>query len=128
MSITAKSGLNTMGATRLSLAFGFIQTEVGTLCTDSASDAGSQVVIAIRPEDIELRTIPSGDANEFEGEVVSAAFCGDYTLYQIQTHSKMISKKAMGILIPPGKVYFHIPKDRIRVFRNRELSSTSRKT
>ncbi|MBI3015658.1 MAG: ABC transporter ATP-binding protein [Candidatus Tectomicrobia bacterium] len=107
---------------------GVIKTEIGTLHADSASSVGSQVVIAIRPEDIQLSASPSGNANEFEGEIVSTTFLGDYSLYQVQTRtSKRILKKAMGSPIAPGKAYFQISKDRIRVFYNRELSSLSRK-
>ena len=96
---------------------GLIQTEIGALRVDSAGGIGSQVVVAVRPEDVQVSASPSALVNEFEGEIITTTFLGDYNLCQIQTRTgKRISKKAMGIFIPLGRGYFQIPKDKIRVF------------
>ena len=100
---------------------GVLQTEIGRLHADAVGNIGTSVLIAVRPEDIELNASSSGNVNEFEGEILSTIFLGDYNLYQIQTQTgKKIQKKAMGGPLLNGEVHFRISKDKIRVFPKTE--------
>ncbi|SOD94709.1 ABC transporter ATP-binding protein [Blastococcus haudaquaticus] len=58
-----------------------VETSNGTLFLESAHHmpVGSEVVVSIRPEAVELSTVSRGEqaANEWTGEVVARAFLGD---------------------------------------------------
>ncbi|HLC26373.1 MAG TPA: ABC transporter ATP-binding protein, partial [bacterium] len=95
---------------------GLLQTEIGTLHADAVGNVGSSVLVAVRPEDVQLSSFPSGKVNEFEGEILNTTFLGDYSLYQVQFQTKIILKKDMGTPSLCGKVFFWIPKEKIRVF------------
>jgi iron(III) transport system ATP-binding protein len=99
---------------------GLLQTEIGTVCVDAegigticmdlADLIGSGVIVGVRPEDIHISPSATGEANEFEGEVVDSTFLGDYSLYQLQSGTRRMIVKSMGTGDLRGKVCFRIKK------------------
>ena len=95
---------------------GFVQTEVGLICVDADEKVGSDLLIGIRPEDIRLKSVPSGELNEFSGEIVDDTYLGDHRICKLKTRGKVIVAKIVGTNMWHGTVHFQVPKDKIVVF------------
>ncbi|OFW02328.1 MAG: hypothetical protein A3G20_07475 [Acidobacteria bacterium RIFCSPLOWO2_12_FULL_59_11] len=109
---------------------GILETEIGRLLADVARSVGSSVAIGVRPEDVELSVSASGGMNEFEGQVLSRIFLGEYILFQLQIRTQKITAKVRGIAGLQDRMYLRIPKDKIRVFPSRlaNLHSAAKET
>ncbi|MBI2359711.1 MAG: ABC transporter ATP-binding protein [Deltaproteobacteria bacterium] len=95
---------------------GFVQTELGLLRVHGAEKVGSELLLGIRPEDIRLKPVPSGEINEFRGEIVDNTYLGDHRLCKLKTPGKTMVAKLVGTDMGYGTVHFQVPEERIVVF------------
>ena len=106
------------------IAGGRARTEIGTLEVHSHdAPLSGRVVIGIRPEDIRLGAVSTGDANELAGEVRSAAFLGGEIVYEIDVRGKLLLARTMSdsdALV--GRVFVRLPAARMTLFPQAPLS------
>jgi iron(III) transport system ATP-binding protein len=97
-----------------------VETAVGRLTVSGSRvpDGASNVIIGVRPEDIELAPSPveTGD-NLFCGDVVSDAFFGNHRVYTVNIGDQQLLVWVPASLRLIGKVSVRIPPEKICVFR-----------
>lgn len=77
------------------------------------------MVVAARPEDIQLTATPPGDQagnNHFSGLIISGVFFGDHRLFTVAINDQRLLVKTLTSLELPKKVYVSIPRDRLCAF------------
>jgi iron(III) transport system ATP-binding protein len=98
-----------------------VQSAIGYLEVDD-SRVGSKkgpVVVAARPEDIQLTAPPPGDQagnNRFSGQIVAGVFFGDHRLYTVAINDQRLLVKTLTAVELPKDVYVSIPRDRLCAF------------
>ena len=101
-----------------------VETAVGCLAvTDSGErTAGEAVVVAVRPEDVELTPDGQEEAareNRFRGRVVSNVFLGDHRVYTVEVGEHSLLIRTLASVLLGGNVGVHIPREKVCVFRAR---------
>jgi iron(III) transport system ATP-binding protein len=96
-----------------------VLTGFGMLKCSTPTLEGSKVIVAIRPEDVQLNYASSGSGNEFAGTVLAQNFLGDITIIRVRLAQQEIRCKTLGTdrrLRPGCEAYVRFPPDRIMVF------------
>ena len=98
-----------------------VQSAIGCLEVDDSRVPGRKgpVVVAARPEDIQLTATPPGDQagnNHFAGQIISGVFFGDHRLYTVSISDKTLLVKTSTSVEFPKNVYISIPRDRLCAF------------
>lgn len=101
---------------------GVVETSIGRLEVDDSRVRGEKgtVVVAARPEDIQLTANPPGEKagnNRFSGQIVSTVFFGDHRLYTVAISDRTLLVKTLTSVELPKQVYGCIPRDRLCAFR-----------
>jgi iron(III) transport system ATP-binding protein len=98
-----------------------VQSAIGCLEVDDSKVRGRKcpVVVAARPEDIQLTAVPPGDQagnNRFSGQIISGVFFGDHRLYTVAINDQRLLVKTLTAVELPKNVYVFIPRDRLCAF------------
>ena len=99
-----------------------VETPIGRLAVSESSvpDTGEAVIVAVRPEDIELApgtgVAASGD-NHFVGQVVSGVFLGDHRVYTVNIGDRPLVVRTLASVRLDGGVAVRIPREKVCVFR-----------
>jgi len=98
-----------------------VQSAIGCLEVDDSRVPGRKgpVVVAARPEDIQITATPPGDQagnNQFAGQIISGVFFGDHRLYTVAINEQKLLVKTLTSVELPKDVYVSIPKDRLCAF------------
>ncbi|HSE89696.1 MAG TPA: TOBE domain-containing protein [Candidatus Binatia bacterium] len=98
-----------------------VQSALGYLEVDDSRVCGTKgpVVVAVRPEDIQLTAAPSEDQagnNRFSGQIISGVFFGDHRLYTVAINDQRLLVKTLTSVELTEKVYVSIPRDRLCAF------------
>jgi iron(III) transport system ATP-binding protein len=96
-----------------------VKIDLGVVHCSIANGAFTQVVVAIRPEDIRLSREPSGLSNEFPAQLVSQLFLGDITLYHLSANGKKLRCKTTNVdrdLVVGNNVYVRFPAEKLKIF------------
>lgn len=106
---------------------GVIQTSMGPLVVEGhkVSSAGSAVVLAARPEDIELSVGTLEDAkgdNRFTGRIVSNVFLGDHRIVTVAVKDQKLLVNSPSFAVFQGDVCVRILKERLSVFARSKLN------
>jgi ABC-type Fe3+/spermidine/putrescine transport system ATPase subunit len=106
---------------------GVIQTSMGPLVVEGhkVSSAGSAVVLAARPEDIELSVGTLEDAkgdNRFNGRIVSNVFLGDHRIVTVAVKDQKLLVNSPSFAVFQGDVCVRILKERLSVFARSKLN------
>ena len=100
-----------------------VDTAMGCLAvTDSGERAaGEAVVVAVRPEDVELTPDRQEAAreNRFRGRVISNVFLGDHRVYTVEVGEHPLLVRTLASVLLGGNVGVHIPREKVCVFRAR---------
>ena len=101
-----------------------VETAMGCLAiTESGTRAaGEAVVVAVRPEDVELTPDEPGEAvreNCFRGQVISNVFLGDHRVYTVHVGEHPLLVRTLASVLLGGGVGVHIPREKVCVFRAR---------
>ena len=97
-----------------------VDTAMGRLSVNGTAAAGEAVVIAVRPEDIELTPDAQGEAaqeNRFRGKVVSNVFLGDHRVYTVTVAERPLLVRTLASVTLDGHVGIRIPREKICIFR-----------
>ena len=98
---------------------GHVKIELGALQCAVPNGPPSEVVVAIRPEDIQVSPKPNGGTNEFPAQLVSQVFLGDVTVYHLSANGKKIRAKTTNVdrrLAAGDNVYVRFPADKLKIF------------
>jgi iron(III) transport system ATP-binding protein len=98
---------------------GCVKTDLGPVHCAMTAQAGREVVVAIRPEDISLSPEPTGLRNEFPAQFVSQLFLGEMTLYHLLANGRKIRCKTTNIdrqLEPGNSVHMRFPVEKLKIF------------
>jgi iron(III) transport system ATP-binding protein len=98
---------------------GCVAIELGQVQCAVPQGLPAQVVVAIRPEDIQLSVQPKGGGNEFQAQLDSQLFLGDVTVYHLSAGGKKIRGKTTNVdskLTVGGAVYLRLPADKLKIF------------
>jgi iron(III) transport system ATP-binding protein len=104
---------------------GIVQTEnsvaiqLGTVQCTIPSGTPKEVVVAIRPEDVQFSIQPRGVPNEFKAQVASRLFLGDVTLYCVCINDHQVRGKATNAapyLQMGDGLIVRLPPDKIKIF------------
>jgi iron(III) transport system ATP-binding protein len=98
---------------------GCVKIELGILHCAVAHGATKDVIVAIRPEDVDFSHAPSGLDNEFPAQLVSQLFLGDLTIYNLSADGKKIrgkSTRADRRWQSGGTVYVRLPAEKLKIF------------
>lgn len=97
-----------------------LSTEVGPLTyPNNSCFAHGQVVVAIRPEDVEVSLQASMLENEFCGEIVRNSYQGDMTVYHLLSQGIQIQSKvrtADARFAPGIRVFIRFPAGKLKMF------------
>ena len=99
-----------------------VETAVGCLAVpDSGTRTpGEAVVVAVRPEDVELLPDAPGEVpkeNYFRGRVLSNVFLGDHRVYTIEAGGFPLLARTLASVLVGGDIGVRIPRERVCVFR-----------
>jgi iron(III) transport system ATP-binding protein len=106
---------------------GVVQTSMGRLAVEgpNVSFEGSAVVVAARPEDIELSVgtleVAEGN-NRFTGRVVSDVFLGDHRIFTVVVKDQKLLVNSPPFAVFQGDVCVRIPKERLSVFGRSDVN------
>jgi ABC-type Fe3+/spermidine/putrescine transport system ATPase subunit len=106
---------------------GVVQTSMGRLAVEgpNVSSEGSAVVVAARPEDIELSVgsleVTEGN-NRFTGRVVSDVFLGDHRIFTVVVNDQKLLVNSPPFAVFQGDVCVRIPKERLSVFGRSDVN------
>jgi iron(III) transport system ATP-binding protein len=98
---------------------GSVKTDLGAIHCAMEAQAGREVVVAIRPEDICLSREPNGLTNEFPAQLVSQMFLGDITLYHLSANGRKMRCKTTGVdrhLQVGSNVHVRFPAEKLKIF------------
>jgi iron(III) transport system ATP-binding protein len=98
---------------------GRVRTDLGELNCAVPAGAPRAVIVAIRPEDVQLSRDPGGSNNEFPAELVSRLFLGDITVYHLSANGKNLRGKTTSVdrnLAPGATVYVRFPAEKLKIF------------
>lgn len=95
---------------------GKVATDLGELTCSRLDPALKSVCVAIRPEELELSTAPSGQENEFPAEVVSTTFLGELTVCDLNVGGKRLRFKSTQKATPARQVYVRLPAEKLKLF------------
>lgn len=96
-----------------------VKTDVGILVCTINNDNPKEIILAIRPEDVDVSLTPSATHNEFPAEIVSQVFLGDLTVYRAVIKGKEIMVKTSRIdpqLRVGCEVFVRFPTEKLKVF------------
>jgi iron(III) transport system ATP-binding protein len=96
-----------------------VTIDLGLLQCAVPNGASREVIVAIRPEDLELRPAPSGLINEFSAQLLSRLFLGDMTVYDLSVNGKKLrGKGTAGLrqLETGGTLYVRFPAEKLKIF------------
>ncbi len=99
-----------------------VETVIGWLTVSESSipDTGDAVILAVRPEDIELTPGTGAEAagdNRFSGRVVSEVFLGDHRVYTVNIGDHPLVVRTLASVRLNGGVAVHIPREKVCIFR-----------
>ncbi|HXV47506.1 MAG TPA: ABC transporter ATP-binding protein [Candidatus Binatia bacterium] len=95
---------------------GHIETDLGSLTCSRADSTLKKVSVAIRPEELQMSTAPTGLENEFAAEVVSSTFLGELTVCDVEVNGKSLRFKTTQSAAPARQVYIRLPADKLKLF------------
>lgn len=95
---------------------GRIATELGSLTCSRADSNLKNVSVAIRPEELQMSTAPTGLENEFAAEVISSTFLGELTVCDVEVNGKALRFKTTQSAAPARQVYIRLPADKLKLF------------
>ena len=95
---------------------GKIETDLGQLTCTLADSKLKNVSVAIRPEELELSSAPSGRENEFAAEVVSSTFLGELTVCDLIVGGQNLRFKSTQRAAPAKHSYVRLPADKLKLF------------
>jgi iron(III) transport system ATP-binding protein len=96
-----------------------IAIDLGHLHCAVPNGTSREVIVAIRPEDLELTPAPSGLTNEFSAQLLSRLFLGDMTVYDLSVNGrKLRGKSTAGLrqLEAGSTVYVRFPAEKVKIF------------
>jgi ABC-type Fe3+/spermidine/putrescine transport system ATPase subunit len=105
---------------------GVVQTSMGRLAVEgpNVSSEGNAVVVAARPEDIELSVDArevAKDNNRFTGRIVSDVFLGDHRIFTVAVNDQKLLVNSPPFAVFQGDVCVCIPKERLSVFARTDV-------
>jgi iron(III) transport system ATP-binding protein len=93
-----------------------IETVLGILtCSVDGADL-KEVLVAIRPEEIEFSPIKTGLENEFAAELTSASFLGELSACELLVNGTKIKFKTTQSASPGSRAYVRLPKEKLKLF------------
>jgi len=95
---------------------GQIDTDLGTLACAISDGNLRNVSVAIRPEELQMATAPSGLENEFAAEVLSSTFLGELTVCDLRVNGKALRFKTTQSAAPASQVYIRLPAEKLKLF------------
>jgi iron(III) transport system ATP-binding protein len=95
---------------------GTIETDLGQLTCALLDPKLKNVSVAIRPEELEIASAPSGRENEFAAEVVSSTFLGELTVCDLIVGGKKLRFKSTQRAAPAKQIYVRLPADKLKLF------------
>ncbi len=98
---------------------GGIKTSLGKIDCAIPSGMTKELVVAIRPEDVQVSAQPLGVTNEFEAELVSRLFLGEMTVCCVFSNGTQLRGKVSNAdpsLDVGSKVYVRLPSDKLKIF------------
>lgn len=96
-----------------------VQTDLGLMLCAVPEGSPRDVIVAIRPEDIDLMPSACRADNQFPAELVSHAFLGDITVYHIVVNGQKILAKTTRVdpqLVIGRDVFVCFPSQKLKVF------------
>ena len=96
-----------------------VKTDLGMVHCAVPNGAPTEVIVAIRPEDLCLSCDPSGSNNEFPARLISQLFLGDITVYYLSANEKKMRGKTTQVdrqLKTGSRVYVRFPAEKLKIF------------
>jgi iron(III) transport system ATP-binding protein len=96
-----------------------VRIDLGLLHCAALDGATRQIIVAIRPEDLDLSPHPTGLPNEFSAQILSQLFLGDATVYHLSIAGKRVLAKTTRAdrhLQPGGMIYIRFPVEKLKIF------------
>ena len=93
-----------------------ITTSLGVLACDANTIASTQVTAAIRPEEIEVMSQPSGQENEFAAEIAATSFLGELTVCDLMVNGTKLRLKTTQSIAPVKQAFVRLPKEKLKLF------------
>jgi ABC-type Fe3+/spermidine/putrescine transport system ATPase subunit len=94
-----------------------VQTSVGDITVDPehVPDGDGPVVVAVRPEDVQITTDNSGDENVVVGKVASLIYMGTYTEVVVELGQAMWHVQGSALLRAEegDQIFLELPRDRV---------------
>jgi iron(III) transport system ATP-binding protein len=97
-----------------------VSTEIGPMTVNGAKQPiGGRVTVGIRPEWIQLKTVPENTGNEFTGTIEGRTFLGDAVVNLVRINStRLVIKTTLLDLPSSGPVVIKLPSERCIIFDN----------
>ena len=93
-----------------------VNTDLGSLACAISDKNLRNVSVAIRPEELQMATAPTGLENEFAAEVLSSTFLGELTVCDVRVNGKTLRFKTTQSAAPTRQVYIRLPADKLKLF------------
>jgi ABC-type Fe3+/spermidine/putrescine transport system ATPase subunit len=96
-----------------------VRIDLGVLQCTAVDGITKEVIVAIRPEDLELSPQPTGLLNESPAQLLSQLFLGDATVYHLTVAGKRVHAKTTRPdrhLQPGGMIYIRFPAEKLKIF------------
>jgi len=96
-----------------------VKIDLGVLQCSAPNGASKEVIVAIRPEDVSISPLCSGQNNEFPAQLTSRLFLGDLTLYHLSANGTNLRAKTAGVnqhLEPGSSVYVRLAPEKLKIF------------
>jgi iron(III) transport system ATP-binding protein len=96
-----------------------VRIDLGVLHCAPPNGASKEVIVAIRPEDVSISPLCSGQNNEFPAQLTSRLFLGDLTLYHLSASGTKLRAKTAGVdtqLQPGSCVYVRLAPEKLKIF------------
>jgi len=95
---------------------GEVQTEIGPLEAELEGNAGGEMILGVRFEDVQIMDGTARGANQVEGQISRRVFLGDSILYEVIVGRKKLCAKTSADLNWQGRVGLQLPKEKLVVF------------
>ena len=95
---------------------GQVDTDLGNLACVISDSNLKNVSVAIRPEELQMATVPTGLENEFTAEVLSSTFLGELTVCDVKVNGKTLRFKTTQSAAPARLVYIRLPAEKLKLF------------
>jgi iron(III) transport system ATP-binding protein len=98
---------------------GRVKIDLGILSCAVPNGLPRDVIVAIRPEDLNVSQDRSGLGNEFAARLVSQLFLGDITVYHLSANGEKMRGKTTAVdrrLEVGGGVYVRFPPEKLKLF------------